>query len=142
MVGNLCVMTDVSTLHEEVVIADDRLATSVGSPVDDYILTDDVIIANNEFTLLATKLEVLWQSTQYRTLMNLVVRSHASTVQDAYEWEYDAIVSNDYIIFDIDERKYLAIVADSRFRRNLSSWTYFACHNIQNLIYFAPPPSA
>jgi hypothetical protein len=61
--------------------------------------------------------------------VNLIVRSHARTVQDAYEREDDTIIADDHIILYIDEWEYLAIVADSRLWRYFSFRTYFACHN-------------
>jgi hypothetical protein len=44
--------------------------------------------------------------------MNLVVIAHASTGTDTDKREDDAVVANHYVVFYIDEREYLTVVAD------------------------------
>lgn len=118
------------TLHEEVSIADDGLPTCVSSTVDNHVLTDDVVVADDALRFLATELEVLRQRTDDGALMNLVVGAHSGAIEDADEGEDDTSVTYLYVVFNIDEREYLTVVADFRLGRYLSSGAYFTCHNI------------
>ena len=118
-----------TALHEEVVVADDGLATVVGGTVDDYILADDVVVADDAFRLLATEAEVLGQGGDDGSLVNLVVSAHSCSVKDADEGEDDAVVANHHVVFDIYEGEYLAIVADSGLWADFGFRTDFACHN-------------
>ena len=47
------------TLHQHVVVAEDGLATNVGSAVDDDIFADDIAVADDAFRLFAAELKVL-----------------------------------------------------------------------------------
>jgi hypothetical protein len=97
--------------------------------VDDYVLTDDVVVADDAFRILSAELEVLRQGAYYSTLMHLVFLAHACTAEYRYEGEDDATVANLYVVFYIDEGEYLTVVADFRLGTNLGFRTYFACHN-------------
>ena len=48
-------------LHQEIVIADNGLSACMCGTVDDHILADDVIIADDEFAALAFEFKVLRQ---------------------------------------------------------------------------------
>jgi hypothetical protein len=120
-----------STLHQHIIIADDSLATSMSGTVHHYILTENIIVADNAFRLLAMKLEILRQGTNYRTLMHFIIVSHACTITDTDEGEDNAIVANHHVTLYIDKGEYLTIVADFRSWIDFGLWTYFACHNYQ-----------
>ena len=101
------------------------------SAVDDHILADNVIIAEDTFRLLTHEVEVLGQCSNHSTLMHLVTFSHARTIQNTHEGENDAIITDNDIVLNIDEGEYLTVVADFRLRRYFSAWRNFTCHNCQ-----------
>ena len=111
-VANLRVVRDVSTFHEHVVVAQHGLAATMGGTVNDYVLADDVVVADDTFRLLATELKVLGQCTDDAALMYLVLAAHTGTAHDADKWEDDTPVTNLYVVFDVDKRKYLTVIAD------------------------------
>ena len=143
-IAHFCVVGDMGTLHEHIIVADDRLPASMRGTVDDDILTDDIVIANDALRFLATELEVLRQCADNSTLMHLVTCSHACAVENGHEGEDDASVTNLYIALDIYEGEYLTIVTDLGSGVNFGLRGYFACHNYQlsNYNYFPPPPNA
>ena len=120
------------TFHQHIVIADNRLSTSMRGTIDDHILTDDVVVADDTLRLLATELEVLRQGTDDRSLVDLVLLTHTRNVKDTHEGEDDTAITNFHVTLYIDEGEYLTIVADFRSGVNLGFGTYFACH----IIYF------
>ena len=120
------VVTDVSTLHEHVVVADDGLSATVGGTIDNDVLTNDVVVANDALRLLTTEVEVLWQGTNHGALMHLVATAHAGAIEDGDEGEDDAVVAYLYVVLYIHEGEYFTVVADLRLGRDLGSWTYFA----------------
>jgi hypothetical protein len=111
--------------------------------VDDYVLADDVVVANDAFGLLTTELEVLGQGGDDTTLMDLVITAHAGTIEDGDKREDDTVVTNHNVNLDIHKREYLAVVADTRLWADFGFWTYFAhcCNlqfnNLQFTIYFS-----
>ena len=113
-------------LHEHVVVAQDGLSAGVGGTVDDHVLPDDVVVADDALRLLATEVEVLGQGADDASLVHLVVAAHAGAVEDADEGEDDAVVADDHVVLDVDEREYLAVVADAGLGADFGSWTYFA----------------
>ena len=99
--------------------------------VDNYILTDDIVIAHDKLALLAYEVEILRKGSKYRTLMNLVSVSHPCTVQDAHEREDNAIVAYDNIILYIYKREYLTAVSNLCLWGHLGFWTDYATHNLE-----------
>jgi len=128
-VSNLGVMRDVCTLHQEVVVADGGLSAAMCGTVDDYILSDNVVVADDALRLLPSEFEVLRQCTDDGALVYLVVVTHARTIKNADEGEDDAVVTNHHIVLNVHKGEYLTIVADFRLGRYFSFGTYFACHN-------------
>ena len=51
VVAHHSVVTDMRALKEEVVIADNGLSVTQRTAIDDHILTDDIIVANNDVGL-------------------------------------------------------------------------------------------
>ena len=123
------VVTDMHAFQEEVVVTDLRHAIAMGTPVDDHILADDIVVANLYIRLLTTEVEVLWQGGNDRALVDLVVLSDARAVADADEGEDDTVVTDLHIVLDIYEGEYLTVVADLRLWADLGFGTYFTCHN-------------
>ena len=113
-----------NALHEEVAIANDGLAALMGRPVDNDVLTDGVIVANDDLAALSLKLKVLREGTYHRALVDLVVLSHLGAIENAHEWEDGAVVANLHVVLNIHEREYLNVVANLRLGRNHGLVTY------------------
>lgn len=128
VVAHLGVVADVHAFHKEVVRPDDGLATTVGSTVDNNILSDDVVVADNTLAFFANEVEILWQCTNNAALVYLVSVAYSAAIQNADEWKHDTVVANYHIVFDVNEWKYFAAVAYLRFRRNLGFWTNLTTH--------------
>jgi len=127
-VSNLGVVRDMGTLHQDILIAQNGLTASVGGAVDDHVLANDVMVANDALRLLATEVEVLWQCADDSTLVHLVMTAHARAVEDTHKGEDDTVVTNHHVVLDIHEGEYLTVVANLRLWANLSFWTNFT-HN-------------
>ena len=67
------IVADMSSFEQEIVIADNGAAITIGTTVDDDILTDDIIITNLHIRLLATEIEILRQGSNHTALMDLIV---------------------------------------------------------------------
>lgn len=127
-VAHLRVVADVHAFHKEIVRPDDGLATTMGSTVDNNILSDDVVVADNTLAFFANEVEILWQCTNNAALVYLVSVAYSAAIQYADEWKHYTVVANYYIVFDVNEWKYFAAVAYLRFRRNLGFWTNLTTH--------------
>ena len=124
------VVTDVGSFEQVVVVADLRHTATVGTTVDDDILSDDVVITNLHIRLGTTEVKVLRQGGDDRTLMDLVTVADARAAADGNEGEDDAVVTDLHVVLNIHEWEYLTVIADLRL------WTYlgfrgnFTCHTI------------
>jgi hypothetical protein len=116
-------------LKKEVIITDNSLSVTQRTAIYDHILTDDIIVANNDVGLISTEIEILRQGGNDATLMDLIVLSNTRTVTDTDKREDYAVVTNLHIVFDIDKGEYLTIVADLCFWTYLGLWGNFTCHN-------------
>ena len=121
-------MAHVGAFHQEVDVADDSLSAGVCGSVDDHVFANHIVVADDAERLLTTELEVLRQCCDDGTLVHLVAGSHPCSVEDAHEGEYNAVVADDHVVFNVDEWEYLAIVADLRLGAYFGFWTNFACH--------------
>ena len=133
IVAHFGVVRNVCAFHQEIVVADNGLASGMGGSVDDYVFADGIAIADHQFGRFARKVEVLWQCTQHRALKHLVVIAQACAVENTHKGIDGAVISNDNIVFDVSEGIYFAVLTDSRFGRNLGSCTYIVCHNLSFL---------
>lgn len=79
-VAHLGVVADMGTFHEHVVVAENGLAATMGGTVDDDILADDVVVAQDTLRLLATELKVLRQGADDAALVHLIILAHARTI--------------------------------------------------------------
>ena len=128
IVAHLGIMRDVAALHKEVVVAYDRLSTFVSCAVDDYVFTNDVVVANDELGFSSIVIKVLWNSSEHRTLEYLVVVSHARACKNTGEGIDNAVVTNDNIFFDVGEGIYFAVVTNLYIGGNFCFGTDFTCH--------------
>ena len=119
---------------EDDAIADLGDAITVGTTVDDYILADDVVVANLHIRLGSTEIEILRQRSYHTTLMDLIILSYTRPVADADEGEDDTIVADHHIVLDIHEGEYLTVIAYFRLWRDFGLWTDFTCHNSYVLV--------
>ena len=67
------IVADMSSFEQEIVIADNGAAITIGTTVDDDILTDDIIITYLHIRLLTTEIEILRQGSYHTALMDLIV---------------------------------------------------------------------
>ena len=58
------IVGDMGTFHQEITVSDDRFTAFMRCTIDDYVLSYDVIIADNKLTLLATEVEILRQGSE------------------------------------------------------------------------------
>ena len=147
VIANHHIVADMSSFEQEVLVADLSDAITVGTTVDDYILADDVVVANLHILLGSTEIEILRQRSYHTTLMDLIILSYTRPVADADEGEDDTIVADHHIVLDIHEGEYLTVITDFCLWAYLGFRGNFACHNFQYSLftihfYFAPPPSA
>ena len=124
MVSHNSIMRDMGSFHEEIAVTDDGFTARMRCAVNDYILSNDVIVANDEFTLLPTEVEILRYSSKHRALMHLIVIAHLCTIEHTCEGKEHTIVANHYVVFNVDKRKYLAVVTNLCLWRHFCSWTY------------------
>ena len=117
------------TLHQEVVVTQNGLATSMSTAVDNHVLTDGIVVADHYLTLFTGKVEILWEGSDNGCLEHLIIITHASTVHDAHEGIDDTVVADDHIVLDIGEWIDLAVVSNLSLWRNLCLWTYYTSHN-------------
>ena len=65
MISHNSIMRDMGSFHEEIAVTDDGFTARMRCAVNDYILSNDVIVANDEFTLLPTEVEILRYSSKH-----------------------------------------------------------------------------
>ena len=128
------IVADMSSFEQEILVADLGDAITIGTTVDDYILADDVVVANLHIRLGSTEIEILRQSSYHTTLMDLVILSYTRPVADTDEGEDDTIVADHHIVLDIHEGEYLTVIAYFRLWRDFGLWTDFTCHNSYVLV--------
>ena len=128
------IVADMSSFEQEVLVADLGDAITVGTTVDDYILADDIVVANLHIRLGSTEIEILRQRSYHTTLMDLIILSYTRPVADADEGEDDTIVADHHIVLDIHEGEYLTVIAYFRLWRDFGLWTDFTCHNSYVLV--------
>jgi hypothetical protein len=119
------------TFHQNVIITDNGLSPCVGGSVDNHILTKDIIVTNDTFSLFTSELEILWQRGNDSTLMYLIIITHARTITYTDEGENNTIVTNHHITLYVYEGEYFTIIADFRSGVDFGLRTYFTCHNYQ-----------
>ncbi|CCZ11838.1 putative uncharacterized protein [Prevotella sp. CAG:1092] len=123
-----------NTLHEEVTIADDSLTIRECSTVDNNILANDILVANDKLRSITTIVEVLRLSTKHGILEHLVALAQASAVQYANVRIDDTVVAYHNVVFDICER------INSNVVTNLRLWAYTSlvtniAHNVIVLLF-------
>ena len=72
MVTHFGIVTDMCTLKQEVIVANDGLAVTLRTTIDDHVLTDDVVVTNDNIRFLTTEIEVLRQGSNDTALMDLI----------------------------------------------------------------------
>ena len=117
-----------NTFHKEVVIANDGLPANMRSTVNHHVFTNDIIVADNQLTLLTTEFKVLRGCAKNCPLVYFIIITHMGAIQDTGKWEDDTIVTYHHIALNIHEWVYLAIVADFRSCVDFGFWTYIVCH--------------
>lgn len=146
VITHLRVMGYVGTFHQEVIVTYQGLSAFKGSAIDNHVFPENIVVAYHQLRIISLEVEILRYSRQHRTLVHLVVITHARAIENAHEGKDEAIVTYHYVILNVSERKHLAVVAYPRLGRDLCSWTYLASHILfvfkVKLDYLAPPPRA
>ena len=127
----------VHTLHEEVAVADDRLAVAERGAVYHHVLADDVLVADNKLRGIATVVEVLRLGTKHCVLEHLVPVAQPCTVHDAHVRIDHAVVTNHNVILDICKG------VDGHVVSNLCPWAYqsLVTNVAHNCLRLASPPT-
>jgi hypothetical protein len=100
----LAVMPHVAVGHNEIEIAYDRTFGRFKSAVDDYMLTNHIVIADDAMSLSSFPSEILRVGTDHGSLIHFVSAAHTRTVHDTRVWHYLAAVTYDYIFIYIGKR--------------------------------------
>ena len=103
LIAHLTVVRDVGALHKDVPTADDGGDVAAGGTADDYVLTDHVVVADDECGLLALVGEVLGRGTEHGILIDGVATTDACAIHQADVRVDGAVVTDDDIVLDVGE---------------------------------------
>ena len=120
------IVTNVAVGHDEVATSDDGLVSRSCAPVDCGALADAVVVANLAGSLLAVELEVLRDAANNSVLENTIVLAHAGTPADGCSVHDFATVSNDDVRLNCGERSNFDTVSDLRIGGYRGQRAYFA----------------
>ena len=123
LIAYLTVVRDVGALHEDVPTADDGGDIATGGAADDHVLTDHVVVADDEGGLLALVGEVLGRGTEHGILIDGVATTDARAVHQADVRVDGAVVTDDDVILDVGEGIDRHTGADLGARCDESLWT-------------------
>ena len=80
--------------------------------VDHYILTEDILVADDEACLVALVVEVLRLRTEHGVLIHLVATTHNGALHDAHVGEDDAVIADNHVVLYVCERVDCDILAN------------------------------
>ena len=103
LIAHLTVVRDVGAFHEDVPTADDSGDIASGGTADDHVLTDHVVVADDERGLLALVGEVLGRGTQHGILIDGVATTDARAIHQADVRVDGAVVTDDDVVLDVGE---------------------------------------
>ena len=103
LIAHLTVVRDVGALHKDVPTADDGGDVGAGGTADDYVLTDHVVVADDEGGLLALVGEVLGRGAEYGILIDGVATTDTRAVHQADMRVDGAVVTDDDVVLDVGE---------------------------------------
>ena len=103
LIAHLTVVRDVGALHEDVPTADDSGDIASGGTADDHVLTDHVVVADDECGLLALVGEVLGRGTEHGILIDGVATTDARAIHQADVRVDGAVVTDDDVVLDVGE---------------------------------------
>ena len=92
-------------IHQVVSVSDFGSIAGKCSAADYYILTNIVIISDNQAAFFSSIVEILWFRSEDSILMYLVSFSHFSTLQDTSVRHDDAVIPDLYILFNVGKRQ-------------------------------------
>ena len=133
-------MGNVHVLHQEVVVAYNRLALGSRASRDRYILADTVVVTNEALGVLTFKLQVLRLRGEAGTGKHLVVVAYPCTVVDGDAVVQYVVVAENGVLVDKTERTNNVVVAEFCIRINECQWAYLIHSiilNINNYSFFA-----
>ena len=103
LIAYLTVVRDVGAFHKDVPTADDGGDVASGGAADDYVLTDHVVVADDERGLLALVGEVLGRGTEHGILIDGVATTDARAIHQADVRVDGAVVTDDDVVLDVGE---------------------------------------
>ena len=113
-------------LHQQVVAAHMGAALCCRSAVDGHILAYLVVVANLCRRVLARKLEVLRDGTDYSSGEEDVAIADACAVEHSDTVHKHVVVADDHPFVDIAESADFAVLADDGLGMHIGQWTDFA----------------
>ena len=103
MVADHAVVCHMDIGHQQVAVADDRLAAGGGAAVDGAAFAYDVVVADLHRGVFARELQVLRYGSNHRTGEYLAVLADACTGEDGHIGGYPSAVANLHILTDSGE---------------------------------------
>ena len=137
LIAHLTVVRDVGAFHKDVPTADDGGDVASGGTADDHVLTDHVVVADDERGLLALVGEVLGRGTEHGILIDGVATTDARAIHQADVRVDGAVVTDDDVVLDVGEGIDRHTGADLGARCDEGLWTDHSDRD-----YWAPPPRA
>ena len=104
-------MAKMHLIHQVVSISDFGSIAGKCSAADYHILTNIVVISDNQVTFFSCVVEILRFRSEDGILMYLISFSHFSTLQDTSVGHDDAVISDLYILFNVGKRQNSYILA-------------------------------
>ena len=127
------------TLHEGVAVAYGSLSAAKSGTVDNYILAERIVVADNQRRRVAAIVEVLRHGTKHCVLVNRVATSETRSVHYADVRIDNAVVADDNIALNICERINRNIFSYFRLWVYFCFWTY---HNFNSFYALHLIPSS
>ena len=98
------VVSHMHVLHQQVTVANHRLALGSGSAANGYILADRIVVAYLAGSLFTLELQVLGLGGDGRAWEELVIVTDSCTIMYGDVIEQLVVVANDYVFVDDTER--------------------------------------
>ncbi len=82
-IANLHIMTQMHAVHQVILITNAGTSIFVCSPTDNHILTDVIVITDNQQAFFSFIVKILRLGSKYSTMIYLITLAHSCTIQDS-----------------------------------------------------------
>ena len=124
MVADADIVGNVHLVHEVIVVPDARGVLGAVASRDEYVLTDDVVVTDNDVRFLPfLEVEGLGFGTNDGVLVDDVASSDGGSVENGDVGHDDAIVADADVTFDVDEGTNFDVLTNLRGRIDVSKRT-------------------